>query len=113
MLYAVHYILHTEGRARGPGLAGALRAVPLSKAPRGNARGAIGSKNPPAYRNPCFFSLLGMVPTTPVTRSKTPLLLCRCLVGRCLSALRGRRAAALRAYYYYYYDYDYDDDYHY
>ena len=32
----------------------------VSKAPKGNGIGATGSKNPLAYRNPCF-SLLGMV----------------------------------------------------
>ena len=36
-------------------------ALPLSsKAPQGNGRGPMGSKNPHAYQNPCF-SLLGMV----------------------------------------------------
>ena len=32
----------------------------ISEAPQGNERGALGSKNPPAYWNPCF-SLPSMV----------------------------------------------------
>ena len=38
----------------------------LSKAPQGNERGAAGSKNPPAYWNPCF-SLLGTILRTLVS----------------------------------------------
>ena len=48
---------------RGPGRGqdrGDESHAQLSKAPQSNERGAMGSKNPPAYLNP-WFSLLSMV----------------------------------------------------
>ena len=55
----------------------------ISKAPRGNERGAMGSKNPPADWNPCFLCSAWFL--EPWFRSKTPFPLCHCLVGRCLT----------------------------
>ena len=54
----------------------------VSKAPQGNERGAMGSKNPPACWNPCV-SLLSMFLKLGF-RFQTPFAPCRCLVGRCL-----------------------------
>ena len=45
---------------------------PFSKAPKGNGIGAMGSKNPCAYQNPCV-SLLGMVLKTWVWFIPLPL----------------------------------------
>ena len=59
------------------------------KAPQGDKRGSMGSKNPPAYQSPCF-SLLGMVLKL-WFRSKTPFPLCHRLVGRCLETWDNKR----------------------
>ena len=86
MYTRTHYRNHPGAPAPGKRAAAGSWRRGLSEAPRGNARGSTGSKNPPECQNPCL-SLLGVVQKLVLLSFKTSFPRCHCLVGRCSGGL--------------------------